>query len=48
MTQVDEISSDRYLCLGFLEFIEAVARVAERLSFAPVAASSKHKKVGGK
>ena len=30
-TQVDEITSDRHMQMNFIEFIEGIARVAERL-----------------
>lgn len=35
-THANEIDSDRYLFLNFLEFIEAFARVAERMNLPPV------------
>jgi hypothetical protein len=35
MTQIDEISSLRHMQMRFLEFLEAIARVAEIISFAP-------------
>ena len=31
-TQVDEINSDRHMQMNFVEFIEGVARIAERLN----------------
>ena len=31
MTQIDEIESDKHLNMTFVEFIEALVRVAERL-----------------
>ena len=33
MTQVDEINNDRHLNMNFTEFIEAICRVADKLSF---------------
>ena len=33
MTQVDEIYNDRHLNMNFTEFIEAICRVADKLSF---------------
>lgn len=35
-TEVDEISIDKTIRMGYLEFIEALARIAELVSFAPV------------
>ena len=32
MTQVDEINNDRHLNMNFTEFIEAICRVADKLS----------------
>jgi len=32
MTQKDEINNDRHLNMNFTEFIEAICRVADRLS----------------
>lgn len=34
-TRVDEINSDRHLKMSFIEFLEAVARAADYLSFPP-------------
>lgn len=35
MIQVDEISKNKNLRMTFVEFIEAIARIAEAASFAP-------------
>ena len=32
MTQVDEINNERHLNMNFTEFIEAIARVADKLN----------------
>ena len=31
MTQIEEIENDRHLNMSFIEFIEAIVRVAEKL-----------------
>lgn len=36
MTQVHEVTEDRHLRMGFAEFIESLARIAEKLSPAPL------------
>lgn len=36
MTQVDEWNSDRYLQMNFYEFMEAIARIAEKRSMTPL------------
>ena len=36
MTQVDEIDNDRHLNMNFTEFVEAICRVADKLSFPDV------------
>jgi hypothetical protein len=36
MTQVQEVTEDRHLRMSFPEFIEALARLAEKLSPAPI------------
>jgi hypothetical protein len=36
MTQVDEVSQDRHIRMGFIEFVELLARLAERLSPVPM------------
>ena len=33
MTQVDELESDRIFQMSFLEFMEGIARLAEKMSF---------------
>jgi hypothetical protein len=43
----NEIDSDRYLYLNFIEFIEAFARVADRLSLPPVNSRSDIKNIVG-
>jgi len=35
MTQVDELEKDRHLKANFVEFLEAFARAAERISMSP-------------
>lgn len=35
MTQVDEVNNDRHLKSNLLEFIEAIARVADKVSLVP-------------
>lgn len=35
MTQVDELNFDRVFQMSFVEFLEALARIAEKASFAP-------------
>lgn len=39
-THQNEIDTDRHLYLNFLEFLEAIARVAEKISFPPLNARS--------
>lgn len=34
-TRVDEVNSDKHLKMNFIEFLEAVARAADYLSFPP-------------
>lgn len=36
MTEIDEITSDRYMVLSFVEFLESIARLAEFKSRTPV------------
>jgi hypothetical protein len=36
MTQVDELTLDRNIRMTFIEFVEALGRVAERISPAPI------------
>jgi hypothetical protein len=36
MTQVDEINNDRHLNMNFTELVEAICRVADKLSFPDV------------
>ena len=35
MTQVDEIHSERHLQMQFLEFVEAICRIADRVIVSP-------------
>lgn len=44
MTQVDEISNERHLQMNFIEFIEAICRVADKLSFPDVLSEYLEKK----
>jgi hypothetical protein len=36
MTQIDEVASDRHIRMSILEFIEALARIAEKISPSPI------------
>lgn len=36
MTQVDELTLDRNIRMTFIEFVEALGRIAERISPAPI------------
>ena len=36
ITQVDELTQDRNIRMSFIEFVEALARLAERISPCPL------------
>ena len=36
MTQIDELNNDKYIMMCFVEFLEALARIAEKKSLIPV------------